>query len=70
MSSHQTLTDLFFRELDHGFNTSFKEAAAEPYVYKTTNLLVHQRFELPVPCATGSIVKYKFVTEMGKIDVF
>jgi hypothetical protein len=65
MANNQTLTDLFFKELDSGFNSSFKESAAEPYVYRTTNLLVHHKFELPIPTATGSVIKYKFTTDIG-----
>lgn len=61
-------TESFFHELDIGFNNYLNGNNSEPYTYRTTNLLVHRLFELPVPTSTGSIIKYKFTTTIGDIS--
>ena len=59
--------DSFFQELDAGFTNNLRDSDNLPYLYKTTDLLVHQAFELPIPATAGSILKYKFTTEIGDI---
>lgn len=62
------ITDTFFRDLDREFQVNLRHTDAEPYVYRTTDLLVHQTFELPIPMTAGAVVKYKFTTEIGDIS--
>ena len=69
----QESADEFFREVDRHF-TALSVAAthndkekAEPILYNANSFQVRWQFELPVPCVSGSIVKYFFATGGGDI---
>jgi len=56
----------FFSSLDAPF-VGIDDKPREPLVWQAKDLLVKQRFQLPVPSLAGSTCKYRFSTKIGDI---
>lgn len=61
-------TQLFFQELDAGFNGNLNKDDNRPFLYKAQDILIHKEFLLPIPTLAGSIIKYNFTTQNGDIQ--